>query len=280
MAFTIRTLLLVTTYLTNGNELSILSILLGFLLAIISRRQFIDLKNLTGSIKVKELTRHGSFNALGYGVGSALAGLILNLHTYAFTLITLAIFFAYLTYPNFNYSLNTHSGGLSKRDVAVAILFTSAITPLGNAVVLLAISKLYGDKFSGLGVLAYTLGSVLSHQIARFLRVRRYPIAKSIWMSSIIFVPILFTGNILILLASRFLTGAFLYAAQGLMEERTHKNVDSGKGLDFLWSTFSIVAFLLLLVLPKAGEHFGYFILPIISFSLGILISLLRKVMS
>lgn len=251
---------------------------LGLILASLSRRQFIDLKQGVGAVDVRFLTAHGSFNAIGYGLGAAVSGLLLGYNYLLFGVGILTFVLSFLFYPvNSTNTRKNNALGLTKRDIAVAILFTASITPLGNAVGLLVFSNIYGDEVAGLTVFAYTLGSLLSQKIADKLRERQRPIAKSVFVSSLFLTISLLYHSSPLLLVLRFTTGAMLYAAQGLLEERTHKETESRRGLDYLWSIFSLTSFTLLLVLPGLGERFGFIILPIYSMFLAVFIAYLRK---
>ena len=277
VALLFRLTLLTLTFLSFSNYLNFLLVGGGFLLAVLSRRQFIDLKTAIGQVEITELTRHGSFNALGYGFGSAFAGFLLTSDPLAYSSILFCALLAYGYYPVLPKNNKFNNSGLSKRDVWVAVFFTAAITPLSNAVVLIVIADLYTNQLSGLAVLAYSTGSIFSSKLGWYLRERNFPIAKSVWAGALLFVPILLTGNLLVILATRFLTGSFLYNAQGLLEERTHKESVGQKGLDYLWTLFSLVSFTLILILPKIGQLYGFYLLPLFSFLLGIFISFLRR---
>ena len=276
----LRILIFLLASLASSHWFLTLILLLALILASMSRRQFIDLKQEVGGLDVKTLTGHGSFNAIGYGIGAALSALFLNTQSLLYALALLFFILSFIFYPvSSEIKIINKSLGLSKRDVAVAVLFTASIAPLGNAVCLLVFSKIYGDKIAGLTVFAYTLGSLLSQLVADKIREKGRPIAKSVFTTSLFLLISLLVHQEILLITLRFLTGSLLYAAQGLLEERTHKNTESERGLDYLWSIFSLTSFTLLLILPTLGERFGFIYLPVYSIALSLLIASLKKIM-
>ena len=252
--------------------------ILGLIQAIFSRKIFIQLKEYVSEIDVNHLTAHGSINAVGYGIGSVISG-VANEEKLFFILISLiTISLTYIIKPCRMGLTRKESLGISKRDLYIASVFTFSSTPLNNTLGLLIYANIFNEEIASLGALVFNIGSILSYKIKVFISKSGKPIAYSLLLSSLIYISTLYIEYLAYFFITRLLTGAILFAAQGLLEERSKKGAESNdKGLEHLWQIFSLFSFLSLLVLPFFGERFGYLILGLISLTSSFVLIILKK---
>ena len=259
-------------------QISLLFIV-GSIHAFASRKQYILLKDLVSSIKIKALTLHGSINAIGFGLGAIFSG---YMHNNINIFIIMTIILSITTYSIFpkkivkNYNKKK---GLTKRDLYIASIFTIAIVPLNNSLGMLIYVNIFNEKQAALGAFLYNLGSLTSPIIKNIIIKIKKPIGISVLISSIIFISTLLYGNIIYYLISRIIIGGLLFAGQGLLEERAkNKEGKLNKGLEQLWQLFSLFSLISMLVLPSIGERFGYISLGILSLISSIIIMSLKLI--
>ena len=206
-----------------------------------------------------------------------MTGLLFNLPIiFYLAVITIILLLSYSIYPSVGIKDIDENQGLTQRDILVAIFFTMAITPLNNNLGVLIFANLYNEKFAGLGVLAYTLGSLFASKVRKISNQLPRPIGSSVILSSLLFILSLTFHNQLLVLFTRFAIGSILFAAQGLLEERSKAEGKNGKGLDFLWKIFSFTAFLSVLILPYFAKLWGFTALGYLSIISGIIIMSLK----
>jgi len=272
-------MLVVIVIFTSGENQVISLVILGYLLAMASRKQFIDLKHLVAFIDKNKLTKHGAYNALGYGSGSLIAGItFLQFESIYLILTALTLLLSFWSYPNVVSDKSEEHRGLSKRDIYIAIIFVIGSTPLNNTLGLLIITELNGEKFAGLAAFAFTLGSLLSGRMRNFIMGRWRPIGSSLATASLLFLIALILDNQPLTLATRFLIGSLLFASQGLLEERAKSDKGLSQGIEFLWNIFSLTAFISMLILPIVGKEFGFFMLGLLSLICSIIIMSLKLI--
>jgi hypothetical protein len=273
-------ILILPILLFETNSLSIAGIfLLGLIQAIFSRKIFIQLKEYISEIDINHLTAHGSINAVGYGLGSVLSG-FLNEAKMLFILISLiTISLTYILKPCRESLHSKDNLGISRRDLYIASVFTFSTTPLNNTLGLLIYANIFNEEIAALGALVFNIGSILSYKLKVFISKTGKPIAFSLLISSLIYISTLYIGFLPYFFISRLVIGSFLYAAQGLLEERSKKGAENNdKGLEHLWQIFSLFSFLSLLILPSFGERFGYLILGLISLTSSFILIIIKRV--
>lgn len=268
-------------YKIESNFLIFLAVLINFFQAQFSRRQFIDLKHLLSSIDPSKLTTHGAINAIGYGLGAGLSGYIFQHHNLLIYLALLIILLlTTLLYPNERIEKEKMIGGLTKRDVIVAVFFILAITPLNNNLAVITYTNIYNESVAGLTALFYTLGSVSASSLKKYIEKLPRPIGTSVLISSTLYLLTLSNAPHYLILLVRFITGGLLFAAQGILEERSkvirdpERNIN--KGIEFLWGVFSSTAFIAMLILPSIGENLGYYSIGFISLLFSLIIISLK----
>lgn len=250
----------------------------GFLLAILSREQFINLKHSISEISRKLLTTHGSFNAVGFGLGSLFSGL-LNERMNLFVLSAFSIIIInFIVYPNKDSTKNSENYGLRKIDIYVATLFIIAIVPMNNSLGLLIYTNIFNEKIAGTGALLYTVGSLLSGKLKKYTENKFRPIGMSVFISSLLFLSTFILSNVYYYYFTRIIIGSILFSAQGLLEERSKNGNDGKKGIEFLWQIFSATAFFSLLILPTIGEKLGFAMLGILSLLTSLIIMVMRYI--
>jgi hypothetical protein len=272
--------LLIPVIIFDIGVLSIIGVFfLGVTQAVFSRKQFIRLKEHISEINVNHLTAHGSINALGYGIGSVLAGLA-NDNKLIFIVISItAIFSTFKIFPTKSISITKSNLGLTKRDLYIASIFTFSTTPLNNTLGLLIYTNIFNEEIASLGALLFNLGSILAPKLKYYITRSGKPIAYSLLLSSIIFISTLYIEILPYFLISRLVIGSILFSAQGLLEERSKTSSGNPeKGLEHLWQIFSFFSFLSLIILPFFGERFGYLLLGIISIISSFVIMLFKKI--
>ena len=276
----IRVSMLTTILIMDaGNTQVIVLIILGYMVAMGSRKQFIDLKHLVSGIGKEKLTTHGAWNAIGYGTGSLLAGLTFLKFEHIFVVLTvMTLIVSFWLYPNTSSKGSKENRGLSKRDIYVAIIFVLGNTPLNNTLGLLIYTELYGEKFAGFSAFVFTLGSLLSGSVKNFIAEKWRPIGSSLALASLLFLLSLTLDYKPFTLITRFIIGALLFASQGLLEERAKSAKGVSKGIEFLWNIFSLTAFIAMLILPLVGEVFGFAILGLISLLCSVIIMSLKLI--
>jgi hypothetical protein len=272
-------ILILPILLFDLTALSIAGIfLLGLIQAIFSRKIFIQLKEHISEIDINHLTAHGSINAVGYGLGSVISGIV-NEEKLVFIIISfITISLTYIIKPCAMGFTRKESLGISRRDLYIASVFTFSTTPLNNTLGLLIYANIFNEEIASLGALVFNIGSAISYKIKVFISKSDKPIAYSLLLSSLIYISTLYIEYLAYFFISRLLSGSILFAAQGLLEERSKKGAGSNdKGLEHLWQIFSIFSFLSLLVLPFFGERFGYLILGLISLTSSFILIIIKK---
>lgn len=154
--------------------------------AIFSRKIFIQLKEHISEIDINYLTAHGSINAVGYGLGSVISGVV-NEEKFIFIIISLiTILLTYLIKPCSKGFTRKESLGISRRDLYIASVFTFSTTPLNNTLGLLIYAHIFNEEIASLGALVFNIGSTLSYKIKVFISKSGKPIAYSLLLSSLI----------------------------------------------------------------------------------------------
>ena len=271
---------IIPVLLVDTGVLSIIGVFfIGVTQAVFSRKQFIKLKEHISEIDINHLTAHGSINALGYGLGSVIAGLA-NENKLIFIIISiLATISAFLIFPTKSISATKNNLGLTKRDLYIASIFTFSTTPLNNTLGLLIYTNIFNEEIASLGALLFNLGSLLAPKLKYYISRTGKPIAYSLLLTSIIFITTLYIELLPYFFISRLVVGSFLFSAQGLLEERSKTSSGNPeKGLEHLWQIFSFFSFLSLMILPFFGEKFGYLLLGIISVISSFVIMLFKKI--
>ena len=273
------TLLVVIVLYASGKSQVITLVILGYLLAMVSRKQFIDLKHLVAAIDKNKLTNHGAYNALGYGSGALVAGITFQQFESIYVILTaITLLLSFWLYPNVLINGAEEHRGLSKRDIYIAIIFVIGSTPLNNTLGLLIITQLNGEKFAGLAAFAFTLGSLLAGRLRNLIIDLWRPIGSSLATAAVLFLASLLLDNQPVTLLTRFLIGTLLFASQGLLEERAKSDKGLSQGIEFLWNIFSLTAFISMLILPVVGKEFGFFILGLLSLICSFIIMSLKLI--
>ncbi len=264
-------------FITESTMKISLLFLAGSIQSFTSRKQFIILKDLVSSVDVNKLTKHGSMNAVGYGIGAVIAGLLHDKITLYILFVTIFILTNYMLFPNKQVNLYKSKNGLTKRDLYVASIFTIAIVPLNNSLGMLIYTNIFDEKIASLGAFLYNIGSLLASNVKKYIIMLKKPIGLSVMFSSILFLSTIIYTNQIYYYITRVIVGTLLFASQGLLEERSKiNNGKINKGIEQLWQIFSFFSLLAMLVLPTIGQKFGYFTLGILSLLASIIIMSLK----
>lgn len=258
----------------NANAVAIM---LATLAGSCSRRLFLDLKHQVGDIDPRHLVAHGAYNSLGFGVGAAIAGFLLPFETVAQLAALAVAVAAVVAYPDADEHDVEEATGLTRRDLAATVVFSFAATPSSNAIAPALLIGIVGSQVAGLSCLMYTIGSVLSSQVAGLLLRHRKPVALSTALSAITFAVMLLAPVAAVIYLARFVAGAVLYAGQGIMEMRTHREGD-GKGLEQLWTLLSAAGVVANLTVPFVVEQTSLWAAPLWTLLGAVIIANLRHV--
>ena len=232
-----------------------IAILLAAVAGMSSRRLFLDLKHQVGDIKPSHLVTHGARNSIGFGIGAAAAGLLLPFTLYAQLAALLVGVAAVVAYPDADKHDVEEATGLTRRDLVASVVFSFASTPLGNGIAPALLIGSVGSQVAGISCFAFTVGSLLAPRLARLLGKFPKPVAVSTAAAGLTFIAMIVAPYALVVYLSRLAAGALLYAGQGIMEMRTHRENEDGKGLELLWSLLSAANVIASIAIPFTVEH-------------------------
>lgn len=253
------------------------SVLAGAVAGSASRRLTLDLKHQVGDIEPAHLVTHGTWNAISFGVGAAAAGVLLEHPLIAQLVAFVVALGAAVVYLDGDEHDVEESSGLTRRDLVATVVFSFASNPLSNATAPLI---LLGTVSSGVVVLscfAYTLGALAAPNFARALHRFNKPVAVATALSAGVFAIMLLVPNPVVVFAARALTGALLFAGQGIMEMRS-KRAGDGKGLEHLWTLLSAAGVVANFVVPYSVEQSSLWTAPLWTFAGALVIMSLSRI--
>ncbi len=240
------------------NDMFMVAIILAAVGGSASRRLFIDLKHRVGPLDPSRLVVHGAWNAVGFGIGATLAGLLLDQSMVAQIVAFGVGALALAIYPSSTVDTTTATTGLTGGDLVVSVLYSFASNPLINATAPVLLLASVGPEIAGLSSFAFTLGSLLAPRAARVLQRVTHPVAVAVGLAGVSFALLLFFPHPLLVLSVRFFNGMLLYAGQGILEMRSQQDGD-GRGLESLWTAIAAASILASFVVPSTVEHFGLY---------------------
>ena len=243
-----------------------------------SRRLFLELKHRVGSLDPAHLVTHGARNSIAFGFGATAAGLLVS-HTVIAQVAAASIaLVALLTYPSTERHDAEEASGLTRRDLVSSVVFAFAMTPLSNGVAPLILLSVVGTEVAGLSCLAYTLGALLSTRVARTLSRTPKPVSAATALAGVVFLVMLAVPSGPAVLVARFFTGALLFAAQGIMEMRSHREGTDGRGLEHLWTLLSGTGVVANLLIPYSIDHTSLWAAPAWTLAGSLVIVMLSRI--
>jgi hypothetical protein len=238
------------TILLVISNLFIPAILATFLGGAISRRAFINLKNITGQIDHLHLPKHATYNAIGYAIGGIVSAAVLSNPIYTASVVVLLAIFSSLYLPKGAKDKGESKKGLSNKDLIITAIYTGSFTPYSNTLAPLILAKTFGEQLAAISATSYSLGAVLAPILVKqFLKNDYLPI-YTLSTATLLFATIITTENTLVLLVGRFITGAVLFTGQAKLEMKTQGKKNK-HGLDAFWQIISIVDITVGVLVPQ-----------------------------
>lgn len=254
-----------------------LAILAAALAGLSSRRLFLDLKHRVGAIDPTHLVTHGARNSIGFGLGAAAAGLLVSHPTIAQLVAALVGVVAFFVYPDSERHDVEEASGLTKSDLVASVVFSFSMTPLSNGVAPIILLAVVGPEVAGLSCLGYTLGSLLSSKLAKYLYRSEQSVAIATAAAGLVFMFMLSMPSGPVVIPARSVTGALLFAAQGILEMRSHREGSDGRGLEHLWTMLSAAGVVANLAIPFAVDNTTLWSAPAITLIGALAIATLNR---